>query len=413
MKRYTRDAFLARNVACALLVAGCGGSGPSATGGGSPDTGQTTGSTTDGGTGGSSSPGTTLAWPVPDSATALDAAALTAFSAGNLYYNAHTAAHPGGEIRGQLDKGGTLRVATLDGSQETPPVTTTSFGAGAFAVDDATGQISGFLVTSGLISATAAHVHLGARGAPGAVIVPLTGGPELWVVPDGAAPLTTDQVTAFKAGNLYVNAHTAANPGGEIRGQLDKTGTARFASLDGPQETPPTSSTARGGAVLVVDGATGKAGGFIVTSGLVSPNAAHVHTGARGTPGPVILPLTGGPNLWVVPDAASALPADQLAAFSAQNLYYNVHTAANPGGDIRGQLAHGGTVKVASLDGTQETPPVPASTAFGAGLLAVDDGSGDLGGFLVTSGLVSPTAAHVHSGARGIAGPVLVPLAGP
>ncbi len=416
MNSNVRSAVLAWSVVCALLVVGCGGSSSVSTtaagpDGGEPDGGQA-GGTSDGGGGGGSA-GPTLVWPVPDSAAALAADARAAFAAGNLYYNAHTAAHPGGEIRGQLDHGGTLRVATLDGAQETPPVTTAAFGAGAFEVDEATGRIAGFLVTSGLVDATAAHVHLGARGAPGSIIVPLTGGPALWVVPDGAAPLTADQVAAFQAGNLYVNAHTAAHPGGEIRGQLDKTGTARFAALAGSQETPPTTSTGRGGAVLVVDGTSGKAGGFIVTSGLVGASAAHVHTAARGAPGAIILPLTGGPDLWVVPDAAPALTADQLAAFSAGNLYGNVHTAANPGGEVRGQLDRGGAVKSASLDGAQETPPVTDSSAFGAGLLAVDDGSGEVAGFLLTAGLASPTAAHFHDGARGVAGPVLVPLAGP
>jgi hypothetical protein len=51
---------------------------------------------------------------------------------------------------------------------------------------------------------------------------------------------------------------------------------------------------------------------------------------------------------------------------------------------------------------------------FGAGLFAMDDGtSGEIAGFLLTSGLTAPNAAHVHSGARGVAGPVVVPLTGP
>ncbi|HSN15866.1 MAG TPA: CHRD domain-containing protein [Anaeromyxobacteraceae bacterium] len=56
-----------------------------------------------------------------------------------------------------------------------PPraVTTTAFGAAAFAVDSSTGQVSGFFATSGLVNPTLAHVHTGARGAPGGVLVPL------------------------------------------------------------------------------------------------------------------------------------------------------------------------------------------------------------------------------------------------
>ena len=52
--------------------------------------------------------------------------------------------------------------------------------------------------------------------------------------------------------------------------------------------------------------------------------------------------------------------------------------------------------------------------AFGVGLLALDDGiSGEVGGFLLTVGLVAPNAAHVHGGPRGTPGAVLVPLSGP
>ena len=70
---------------------------------------------------------------------------------------------PGGEIRGQLDNGGTVRFAALDGAQETPAVTTTARGAGALSVDEASGAVSGFVVTSGLVGANRrARPHRGA-----------------------------------------------------------------------------------------------------------------------------------------------------------------------------------------------------------------------------------------------------------
>ena len=64
-----------------------------------------------------------------------------------------------------------------------------------------------------------AHIHEGAAGANGPVIVPLTKDGDTYKVPAGAK-LTSAQLASFKAGNLYVNVHSAANPGGEIRGQL-------------------------------------------------------------------------------------------------------------------------------------------------------------------------------------------------
>jgi len=229
-----------------------------------------------------------------------------------------------------------VKFATLDGAQETPATTSTAIGAGILAVDTTSGKVAGFITTSGL-TATAAHVHDAARGTAGSVIVPLAGGPNVWVVPDGAAAISSTQIADFSAGNLYFNAHTTANPGGEIRGQLDNTGTVKFASLAGAQETPPTTSTAVGAGILAVDTTSGKVAGFITTTGLTA-TAAHVHDAARGTAGSVIVPLAGGPNVWVVPDGAAAISTTQITDFSAGNLYFNAHTAANPGGEIRGQL---------------------------------------------------------------------------
>jgi hypothetical protein len=313
----------------------------------------------------------------------------------------------------------TIKLASLNGAQEVPANASTAIGTAVVSVNETTGQVRGFIVTSGLAGANAAHIHIDPRGTatPGNVIVPMTGGPDLWVVPDGAAPLTAAQIAAWKSNGLYVNVHTATLPNGEIRGQLDKAATTvRFASLTGAQEVPATGSAAIGGGLLAVDG-SGAVSGFIVTSGLVGGNVAHVHTGARGTApaANVILPLAGGPNLWFVPDNATPLTAAQVADLGAGNLYYNAHTGAFPTGEIRGQLVGSttGGLRLATLDGAQEVPAVTTS-AFGAGILGFDSTSGQPSGFLVTSGLVSPTLAHVHDGARGSPpAPVVTPLTGP
>ena len=79
--------------------------------------------------------------------------------------------------------------------------------------------ISGSVTTSG-ISGTAAHVHMAPAGQNGPVIVSLTRTADnVWSVPPGMR-LTDAQYDAFKQGNLYVNVHSAANPNGEIRGQM-------------------------------------------------------------------------------------------------------------------------------------------------------------------------------------------------
>lgn len=107
---------------------------------------------------------------------------------------------------------------TLSGSQEVPPVTTSATGSGTITVA-ADQSVSGSIKTTG-IKATAAHIHMAAAGANGPVIVPLTkDGDNGWTVGPGAK-LQDAAYQAFKEGHLYVNVHSEANKGGEIRGQI-------------------------------------------------------------------------------------------------------------------------------------------------------------------------------------------------
>jgi hypothetical protein len=106
---------------------------------------------------------------------------------------------------------------TLSGAEEVPPVQSAGSGAGTISIG-ADKSVSGSVTTSGIV-ATAAHIHEGVAGANGPVIIPLTKSGDTYAVPPGAK-LTDAQFASFQAGKLYVNAHTAVNPGGEIRGQL-------------------------------------------------------------------------------------------------------------------------------------------------------------------------------------------------
>jgi hypothetical protein len=107
---------------------------------------------------------------------------------------------------------------TLSGANEVPPVMTSASGGGMITVGD-DGSVSGSVTTTG-VAGTAAHIHEAPAGKNGPVIVPLTKEGDTYKVPAGAK-FTEAQMASFKAGNLYVNVHSAANPGGEIRGQLE------------------------------------------------------------------------------------------------------------------------------------------------------------------------------------------------
>ena len=112
--------------------------------------------------------------------------------------------------------------ATLDGASEVPPNTSAGKGTADIDYDAASKKLTWKLTYSGLSGpATAAHFHGPAeagKDAGVAVAIPnATSSPT-----EGSATLTDAQAADLLAGKYYVNVHTAANPGGEIRGQVTK-----------------------------------------------------------------------------------------------------------------------------------------------------------------------------------------------
>ena len=106
----------------------------------------------------------------------------------------------------------------LSGSQEVPPVKTSAKGTGKIVVGDDK-SVSGTVKTSKM-KGTMAHIHQGAKGENGPPIITLTmSSGDKWAVPPGAM-LTDEQYQSLKDGNLYINVHSDAHKGGEIRAQL-------------------------------------------------------------------------------------------------------------------------------------------------------------------------------------------------
>ena len=111
---------------------------------------------------------------------------------------------------------GAIKVS-LTGQEEVPALSVPGSGSGSFRVAE-DGTITGSVTTKD-VAGTMAHIHRGAKGTNGPVIVPLEKNGDTYSVPAGRK-LTAAQIQDLKAGNLYVNVHTAKNKGGEVRAQL-------------------------------------------------------------------------------------------------------------------------------------------------------------------------------------------------
>ena len=110
--------------------------------------------------------------------------------------------------------------AKLDGAAETPATDSKGAGTAAVSLDTATKKLEWTVTYSGLSGpATMAHFHGPAPvGKAAGVAVPLMG--DVSSPAKGSATLTDAQIHDLEAGMWYVNVHTAAHPGGEIRGQV-------------------------------------------------------------------------------------------------------------------------------------------------------------------------------------------------
>jgi hypothetical protein len=192
-----------------------------------------------------------------------------------------------------------------------------------------------------------------------------------------------------------------------------------FAPLRGSAEVPgPGDPSARGTVELVrtaVDGLLCMT--WDIDVGLTdTPTMAHVHKAAAGAAGPVhfALPVPAiGPGertfeIPCVPDLDQAL-IDEVFANPA-GFYVNLHTAAYPDGAIRGQLSPVATRLGTLLDPSEEVPgPGEAGAGGEAAIHVLADGT-TICGFVFYGGAGMPTAAHIHDGAVGAAGPPVVTL---
>jgi len=106
-------------------------------------------------------------------------------------------------------------------------------------------------------------------------------------------------------------------------------------TLAGDQEVPSVKSAGTGTGTITV-GADKSVHGSVTTKGIAG-TAAHIHEAPAGKNGPVVIPLEKKGDTYTVPANAKLTDA-QFESFKSGNLYVNVHSAAHPDGEIRGQL---------------------------------------------------------------------------
>jgi hypothetical protein len=148
----------------------------------------------------------------------------------NFYVNVHTQQFPGGAIRGQLSAvSGTAIVyaADLRGSNETPPNSSTATGSAIVTIDTINNTLTWDVATKGIASPLFAHIHPGAAGVAGNPLITFAGSSSDFTNGRTNGAVSIASLDATQLNNLltnpsafYVNVHSSAFPGGEIRGQL-------------------------------------------------------------------------------------------------------------------------------------------------------------------------------------------------
>ena len=244
--------------------------------------------------------------------------------------------------------GGTAFTIAMTGESESPAGDPVGTGTATVRLRAGQGQACfSFQVQNIALPAAGAHIHFGAAGASGPIVVQLaapgSGGTSRGCVPASRAIVRA--ILRSPAG-FYVNVHTTDFPGGAIRGQLRGTSTGSFGTvivkeLSGAQERPPADRDGSGTAVVRLRPDAGAVCFRLTVRNIKLPAAgAHIHRGAAGSNGPIVVqfvaPGASGVSAGCTTGVAASL-IQEIAANPA-GFYVNVHTTEFPGGAIRAQL---------------------------------------------------------------------------
>jgi CHRD domain len=243
-------------------------------------------------------------------------------------------------------------IAVMQGGNEVPgPGDPDAFGV-AFVRFDGT-QTCFTLTWHNLDAPTRAHIHQGARGVAGPIVLPFFEGavPAPIASAHGCVTGGADLINDIRAhpDQFYVNIHTAALPAGAMRGQLHPFPIVpRFpsqleASLSGANEVPPADPDGTGTAKVTAAGSL--VCWQVSWANIGTPTRGHIHQAPAGVNGPIVVPFFEAPGgLPSTLDSVDGCTAgvDQALVRAIHTgpsgFYVNLHNAEFPGGAIRGQL---------------------------------------------------------------------------
>ncbi len=364
-------------------------------------------------------------------------------------------------------------LAALSPANEVPPVSIDARGTAllyAHVMRDAQNQIvSGsvdFVILytfPGEATFTGLHIHAGGAGVNGPVTVnsglaagansvtiaaPFRGilSRQGQVLPDNAAGVATLRGMFENPAGYYVNLHSTVHPGGVIRGQVMRAESTTLLGLMSPANEVPAITNVTASGVGTIEAVRAYSNGRLA-AGVVSFDVSyaipgdstitglHIHSGAAGVNGPVIINtgITGaapviapanGIGSIVIPVEVNTGVAAQVSTleglFDAPGDYYiNLHTSVNPGGLIRSQMFDTEAITFRTMmSPANEVPPVTglqASAMGNAHINALRDRSGNVTAarfvFDVNyrfPGETTFTGLHVHDAAAGVNGPVTI-----
>jgi hypothetical protein len=246
--------------------------------------------------------------------------------------------------------GGRAFSIAMTGDTESPAGDPVGTGTATIRLRAGQGQVCfTFDVQNITLPSAGAHIHRGAAGTSGPIVVGLVA-PGAGGTSRGCVAASRATVAAILAGpaGYYANVHTTDFQAGAIRGQLTgtttdsfgKVFTVRLAGTNEPNNTGDADGTGTAGIRILRS--DGKVCFRLSAQNIILPSVgAHIHRGAAGSNGPIVVqfvaPGGGGTSTGCTAGVATTL-IDEILANPA-NFYVNVHTTDHPGGAIRAQLA--------------------------------------------------------------------------